>query len=85
MKRELSMAAKAKQKAPEQTFEETKYLRHLVDSGTVVCFRLSNNEEVSGTVEFFDTHFIRVTRDQQPNLFLYKHDIKYLFEVPVPA
>jgi sRNA-binding regulator protein Hfq len=35
---------------------------------------------VEGRVEFFDASFIRLTRDQQPNLFIFKHDIKYLFE-----
>ena len=38
------------------------------------------NEEVEGQVEFFDQYFIRLTRNGEPNLFLYKHDIKYLYE-----
>jgi len=46
-----------------------------------VRVRLSNNEEVTGVVEFFDHAFIRLTRHGAPNLFLYKHDIKYLYEV----
>jgi len=74
--------SKAKTKAPEQTFEEVKYLKHLIANGTPVRIRLSNNEEVSGVIEFFDTNFIRVTRDGAPNLFLFKHDIKYLYEDP---
>lgn len=44
--------------------------------------RLTNDEEVSGTVEFFDSAFIRLTRHGEPNLFLFKHDIKYLYEAP---
>jgi host factor-I protein len=74
------MASKAKTKAPEDTFEEVKYLRHLIDEGIPVRVRLSNNEEVSGLIEFFDQSFIRITRPGEPNLFLYKHDIKYLYE-----
>jgi len=73
---------KAKTKAPEQTFEEVKYLRHLVDKALPVVIRLSSNEEVRGVIEFYDSNFIRVTRDDAPNLFLYKHDIKYLYEDP---
>ena len=73
--------AKAKTKAPEQTFEEVKYLRHLIEKGTPVRIRLSNNEEVTGKIEFYDANFIRITRQGEPNLFLYKHDIKYLYEV----
>jgi host factor-I protein len=74
--------SKAKTKAPEQTFEEVKYLRYLIDQEIPVCIRLSSNEEVKGVIEFYDSNFIRVTRDNQPNLFLYKHDIKYLYEEP---
>ncbi len=76
------MATKGSKKAPEQTFEEVKYLRYLIDNGVPVCIRLSDNEEVRGTIEFFDANLIRLTRDGEPNLFLYKHDIKYLYEAP---
>jgi sRNA-binding regulator protein Hfq len=75
------MASKSKQKAPEQTFEEVKYLRRLIESQTPVRIRLSNNEEVTGLIEFYDANFIRITRTDEPNLFLFKHDIKYLYEV----
>jgi host factor-I protein len=68
-------------KAPEQTFEEVKYLRHLIDARTPVRVRLSDNQEVEGVVEFYDANFIRITRDGEPNLFLFKHDIKYLYEL----
>ena len=74
--------SKAKTKAPEQTFEEVKYLRYLIEKAIPVRIRLSSNEEVAGIIEFYDSNFIRITRDGAPNLFLYKHDIKYLYEEP---
>jgi sRNA-binding regulator protein Hfq len=73
--------SKSKSKAPEQTFQEVKYLRYLIENAIPVCIRLSNNDEVQGLVEFFDASFIRITRRNAPNLFLFKHDIKYLYEV----
>jgi len=73
--------AGSKTKAPEQTFEEVKYLRHLADNHTPVRVRLTDNQEVEGVVEFYDTGFIRLTRQGGPNLFLFKHDIKYLYEI----
>ena len=76
------MASKGSKKAPEQTFEEVKYLRYLIDNGVPVCIRLSDNAEVCGPIEFFDYNLIRLTRTGEPNLFLYKHDIKYLYENP---
>ena len=74
--------ASSKTKAPEQTFEEPKYLRRLAENGTLVRVKLTDNQEIDGVLEFYDEQFIRLTRDGQPNLFLYKHDIKYLFEIP---
>ena len=72
--------AKSKTRAPESTLEESKYLRSLVDRKQKVCIRMEDNENVCGFVEFFDTSFIRLTRPGEPNLFVYKHDIKYLYE-----
>lgn len=68
-------------KAPDQTFEEVKYLKRLIDDQVPVRVRLSDNQEVEGRVEFYDANFIRITRDGLPNLFLFKHDIKYLYEL----
>jgi sRNA-binding regulator protein Hfq len=68
-------------KAPEQTFEEVKYLRRLIEERTPVRVRLSDNQEVEGVIEFYDANFIRLTREDAPNLFLFKHDIKYLYEI----
>jgi len=68
-------------KAPEQTFQEVRYLKRLIEEHVPVRVRLSDNQEVEGVVEFYDTNFIRLTRDGEPNLFLFKHDIKYLYEI----
>ena len=70
----------AKSRAPAQTFEEVRYLRRLIDEEIPVRVRLRNNEEVSGTIEYYDASFIRLTRQGAPNLFIFKHDIKYLQE-----
>lgn len=73
--------SKAKTKAPEQTLEEVNYLKHLIDTRSPVRVRLFDNEEVEGTVEYYDAGFLRLTRPGDSNLFIYKHDIKYLYEV----
>jgi host factor-I protein len=76
------MAGKiSQQKAPEQTFAEVRYLKQLSEDRTPVRARLTDNSEVEGVIEFYDTGFIRLTREGAPNLFLYKHDIKYLYEL----
>jgi sRNA-binding regulator protein Hfq len=76
----LNVKSKAT-RPPEQTFEEIKYLKHLIEKKIPVRVKLTDNEEVTGIVEYYDRRFIRITRTQAPNLFIFKHDIKYLFEV----
>ena len=41
---------------------------------------MADGEEVSGVIEYYDQGFIRLTREGEPNLFIFKHDIKYLQE-----
>jgi sRNA-binding regulator protein Hfq len=76
----MPASSKSGAKAPEQTFEEVKYLKHLIEAKTPVQVKLSNNELVDGTIEYYDAHFLRLTRASGPNLFIFKHDIKYVTE-----
>jgi host factor-I protein len=68
-------------RAPEQTLEEVRYLKHLIENSTPVRVKLIDGEEVTGTIEYYDHSFIRLTREGAPNLFIFKHDIKYLVEL----
>jgi sRNA-binding regulator protein Hfq len=71
-----------KSKAPAQTLEEPKYLKQLVDNKTRVLVVLRDDEEAEGTIEYWDATFIRLTCEpEEPNLFIYKHDIKYIAEI----
>ncbi len=76
-----SKSAKSGARAPEQTFEEIKYLKHLIENQVPIEVKLSNNESVDGTIEYYDASFIRITRKGEPNLFIFKHDIKYIKEL----
>ena len=67
-------------RAPEATFEEAKYLKQLIESGARVKVKMEGDEAVEGVIEYYDQRFIRLTRDGEPNLFIFKHDIKYLIE-----
>jgi host factor-I protein len=67
-------------RAPEQTFEEAKYLKRLIESATPVRIKMEDGEEVVGTIEYYDQSFVRLTRVGEPNLFIFKHDIKYIQE-----
>jgi len=79
----MKPATKAKALRPvEQTFEETRYLKHLIERKIPIHVKLADNDVVTGTIEYYDQRFIRITRKDAPNLFVFKHDIKYLYEFP---
>jgi host factor-I protein len=67
-------------RAPEQTFEEAKYLKRLIENATPIRVKMADGEEVLGIIEYYDQSFIRLTRRGEPNLFIFKHDIKYIQE-----
>ena len=67
-------------RAPEHTFEEAKYLKQLIERSVPVRVKMADGEVVAGTIEYYDQSFIRLTRDGEPNLFIFKHDIKYIQE-----
>jgi host factor-I protein len=45
-----------------------------------VRVKMEDGEEVRGVIEYYDQSFIRITRDGEPNLFIFKDDFKYLQE-----
>ena len=57
-----------------------RYLKHLIEAEIPVRVKLTDGEEVEGTIEYYDHSFIRLTRKDAPNLFIYKHEIMYLTE-----
>jgi len=71
----------AKSKAPAQTFEEPTYLRSLVEGRKRLRVHLVGGGSPEGVLEYWDQAFLRLTRDGEPNLFLYKEHIKYFEEL----
>ena len=77
--------AKAKTKAPIQTLAEDTYLRKLAASKTPVAVRMFSGKTFEGAVEIFDADIVRLSQPAAASLFLYKDEIKYLWEVPSKA
>jgi host factor-I protein len=71
-----------RQAAPETTFREAEYIDRLSKSRTPVVVKLIDGEEVRGWIEYYDKDIIRITRETQPNLFIFKNRVKYLYEDP---
>jgi host factor-I protein len=55
-------------------------LRSLSDRQVVVAVKLRDGETVRGWIEYFDDAMLRLTREGQPNLFIYKHQIRSIAE-----
>ena len=79
---EYTSRRERRQAAPETTFREAEYIDRLSKSRTPVVVKLIDGEEVKGWIEYYDKDIIRITRTTQPNLFIYKNRVKYLFEDP---
>lgn len=65
---------------PEPVLTEGEYLQGLAQNMKPVVVHLRSGEILRGTIEYYDQRFIRLTRNGEPNLFIFKQDIKYLFE-----
>jgi len=48
---------------------------------TPMVFVLQDGETFEGIIEWYDKNCLKVHRDGQPNLLLYKLSIKYLYKV----
>lgn len=67
-------------RGPETASYEAPYLKRLADHQIPICVRLRDNQELRGYIEYYDHSFIRLTRLDAPNLFIFKREIKYIYE-----
>ena len=74
------MRRRAKTPPPGETGQEALYLRSLSDRQITVTVKLRDGETVRGWIEYFDDGMVRLTRQGQPNLFIYKHQIRSISE-----
>ena len=71
---------RSKTPPPGETGQEALYLRSLSDRQINVTITLRDGEAVRGWIEYFDDGMLRLTRDGQPNLFIYKSQIRTITE-----
>ncbi len=62
----------------EETSAEAAYLKSLGEKQTPVTIKLKDGEIVEGWIEYYDKNMLRLTREHDPNLFIFKHDIVYI-------
>ena len=71
---------KPKNTPPEETSEEAAYLKSLGERQKAVSLKLVDGEVVHGWIEYYDKNMVRLTRQDKPNLFIFKHEIMYISE-----
>lgn len=59
---------------------ESSYLKALGEKQTPVTVKLLSGETFRGWIEYYDLAMIRLTRENAPNLFIFKHEIMYISE-----
>ena len=75
-----SRSVRRKQAPPEQTnAEEFYYLKQMAARSPMVV-KLVDGEELRGWIEWYDKNSIKLNRQKEPNLFIPKHSIRYMFK-----
>lgn len=67
-----------KQVPPETTNAENFYYVKQMQGKTPMVIVLNDGEELHGVIEWYDRTCLKLTRDGEPNLLLYKSAIKYM-------
>lgn len=65
---------------PEQTNAENFYYVKQMQTKTPMVVVLQDGEQIRGVIEWYDKHCIKVNRQAEPNLLIYKPNIKYLYK-----
>jgi host factor-I protein len=65
---------------PEQTNAENFYYQKQMQARTPMVIILQDGEAVHGIIEWYDKNCIKVNRNGQANLMIYKPSIKYMYK-----
>lgn len=65
---------------PDQTNAENFYYVKQMQSKTPMVIKLKDGEVLKGVIEWYDRSCLKLNRDGDPNVLLYKSNIKYMFK-----
>ena len=65
---------------PDQTNAENFYYVKQMQSKTPMVFVLKDGETLHGVIEWYDKCCLKVNRNGEPNVLLYKPNIKYMYK-----
>jgi sRNA-binding regulator protein Hfq len=73
-------SVRRKQAPPEQTNAEEFYYLKQMAAKTPMVLVLVDGEELHGWIEWYDKASIKFHRHREPNLLIYKHQIRCMFK-----
>jgi sRNA-binding regulator protein Hfq len=65
---------------PETTNAENFYYQKQMQGKTPMVIVLRDGEQIHGVIEWYDKTCLKVNRDGEPNLLIYKPAIKYMYK-----
>ena len=66
---------------PDQTNAENFYYIKQMQSKTLMTIVLKDGEVLKGVIEWYDKSCLKVNRDGEPNLLIFKSNIKYMYKI----
>ena len=73
-------SAKRKSHPSYETHAENYYYLKQMNKKTPMAVVFVDGETIEGYVEWYDKNCIKLNRDKEPNLLIYKNSIKYLYK-----
>ncbi len=74
-------APQKKVNPPDQTNAENFYYIKQMQTKTPMTFVLSDGEVLKGVIEWYDKTCLKINREGEPNLLVYKSNIKYMYKL----
>ena len=65
---------------PDQTNAENFYYLKQMQSKTLMTIVLKDGETLKGVIEWYDKTCLKVNREGEPNLLVFKSNIKYMYK-----
>ena len=66
---------------PDQTNAENFYYLKQMQSKTLMTIVLKDGEILKGVIEWYDKTCLKVNREGEPNLLVFKSNIKYMYKL----
>jgi host factor-I protein len=66
---------------PDQTNAENFYYLKQMQSKTAMTIVLRDGEIIKGVIEWYDKSCLKVNREGEPNLLVFKSNIKYMYKI----